>query len=85
MKIERLIEDGLTLGGSGKVDINGMATEDRQSVQVQGRVIRTSAEPSTEDEDERYDFGKEDTRTSVIQELKRQRSVFHDDPEIDGL
>ena len=84
MKIERLIEEGLTLGGPSKADMEGMATGDRQSIQVRGHVMGSSAEPSTEDENERYYYGKEDRRTSVIQELKRQGSVFHDDSEIDG-
>ena len=84
MKIERLIKEGLTLGGSGKADVEGMAKGDHQSIQVRGHVMRSSVEPSTEDEDERYYFGKGDRRTSVIQELKRQGSVFHDDSEIDG-
>ena len=84
MKIERLIEEGLTLGGSDKADMEGMATGDRQSIQVRGHGMRSSAEPSTEDEDERYYWGKENRRTSLIQELKRQGSVFHDDSEIDG-
>lgn len=84
MKIERLIKEGLTLGGSGKADMEGMATGDQQSIQVRGHVMKSSAEPSTEDEDERYYFGKGDRRTSIIQELKRQGSVFHDDSEIEG-
>ncbi|CAF9941142.1 hypothetical protein IMSHALPRED_002444 [Imshaugia aleurites] len=78
MKIERLIEEGLLLGGSGKADMEGMATRDR------GTAIRTSAEPTTEDEDERPLLEKEDRRAGVIQELKRQGSVFYDDSEIDG-
>ena len=84
MKIERLIKEGLALGGSGKAGMEGMATGDQQSIQVRGPVMRSSAEPSTEDEDERYYFGKENRRTNVIQELKRQGSVFHDDSEIEG-
>ena len=82
MKIERLIKEGLTLGGSDKADIEGMATGDQP--QARGHVMRSSAEPSTEDEDEGYYFGKEDRRTSVIQELKRQGSVFHEDSDIEG-
>ena len=126
MKIERLIEEGLLLGGSGKADMEGMATRDRGSMHMHGRrcspahyfpiahhvlsleacfwsscslkllkkaftdwrsssaAIRTSAEPTTEDEDERPLLEKEDRRAGVIQELKRQGSVFYDDSEIDG-
>lgn len=79
MKIERLIEQGLLLGGSGKTDMEGMATRDREGMHMHGQAMRSSAEPSTEDEDERSD-----RRASVIQELKRQGSVFYDDSEIDG-
>ena len=84
MKIERLIEEGLTLGDSGKADMEGMATANRESIQVRGHVMRISAEPPTEDEDKQYYFKKEDRRTGVIQELKRQGSVFHDDSDVDG-
>lgn len=44
MKIESLIEQGLLLGGSGKADMEGMATRVRGSI---GQAIRSSAEPST--------------------------------------
>ena len=37
MKIERLIEEGLLLGGSGKADMEGMATRDRGSMHMHGR------------------------------------------------
>ena len=84
MRIERLIEGGLLLGGSGKADKEGMATQDRESMHVHGQAMRSSGEPSTEDDDERSHLEKEDRRTSVIQELKRQGSVFYDDSEIDG-
>lgn len=84
MKIERLIEGGLLLGGSGKADREGMATQGRESMHVHGQAMRSSGEPSTEDDDERSHLEKEDRRTSVIQELKRQGSVFYDDSEIDG-
>ena len=83
MKIERLIEKGLLLGGSGKADMDGIASRDRESMHMHGQVLRSSAEPSTEDEheDERETrlVGKEDKRASVIQEFKRQSGVFFDD------
>ena len=84
MRIERLIEEGLLLGGSGKADMEGMAVKDRENMHMRGHVMRCSAELSTEDEDERSHFEREDRRASVMQELKRQGSVFHDDSEIDG-
>lgn len=84
MKIERLIEEGLLLGGSGKADMEGMTTRDRESMHMHGQAMRSSAEPSTEDEEEPSHLGRQDRRASVIQELKRQGSVFYDDSEIDG-
>ena len=50
MKIERLIEKGLLLGGSGKADMDGIASRDRESMHMHGQVLRSSAESSTEDE-----------------------------------
>ena len=79
MKIENLIEQGLLLGGSGKADMEGMAARDRRSI---GQAM-SSAEPSPEDEDERSHSEKEGRRAGVIQELKRQGSIFYDDSEIE--
>lgn len=76
MKIERLIAEGLLLG---KVDVEDVATRDRESMHMHRQVMRSSAEPSTEDEDERSQLEKKDRRASVIQELRRQGSVFYDD------
>ena len=84
MRIERLIEEGLLLGGSGRADMEGIAMKDRENMHMRGHVMRSSAEVSTEDEDERSHFEMEDRRANVMQELKRQGSVFHDDSEIDG-
>ena len=85
MKIERLIEEGLLLGGSGKEDMEGMATRDRDSMHMRGQAMRSSVESSTEDDDdEQSPLKKGNRRSSVIQELKRQGSVFYDDSEIDG-
>lgn len=83
MKIERLIEEGLLLGGSGKADMEDMATRDRESLHI-GHAMRSSAEPSTGEEDEPSHLEKADRQASVIQELKRQGSVFYNDSEIDG-
>lgn len=84
MRIERLIEKGLSLGGSGRTEMGGTATRDGRSMRMPGHVMTSSAEPSTEDENERYHSEKEGRRTGVIQELKRQGSVFQDDSEVDG-
>lgn len=78
MKIERLIEKGLLLGGSGKVDVDGIASRDRESMHMHGEVLRSSAEPETEDEHE-HEQEVETPRASVIQEFKRQSGVFFDD------
>ena len=83
MKIERLIEEGLLLGGSGKADMEGIATRDRESMHMHGQAMRSSAEPSTEDEHEPDLLQKEDRRSSILQELKRQSGVFFDDFELD--
>ena len=81
MKIERLIEKGLLLGGSAKVDIEGNL-RDRETI---GHVMRSSTEQSTEDEDKRTRPKRGDGRASVIQELKRQSSIFYDDSEDTGM
>ena len=55
---------------------------------MHGQVLRSSADPSTETEDEhdehehedeRMETRSEDSRRSVIQEFKRQSGVFFDD------
>ena len=81
MRIERLIEEGLRLGGLGNADMDSIAIRDGQSL---GQEMRSSAEPSTEVEDKRSHLEKGDRRAGVIQELRRQGSVFYDDSEIDG-
>lgn len=83
MKIERLIEEGLLLGGSGKADMRDIATSSRESMHMRGQAMR-STELSTNDEHGPYRLQKENRRASVIQELKRQSGVFFDDSEIDG-
>lgn len=79
MKIERLIEEGLLLGGSGKADMEGIAS--RESMHMHGQAMRTSA---TDDDHEPHPLQKEERRPSVLQELKRQSGVFFDDSEVDG-
>lgn len=69
------------LGGPGKADMEGIATRDRESMHMHGQAMRTSA---TDDEHEPPHLKKEDRRSSVIEELKRQSGVFFDDSEGDG-
>ena len=83
MKIERLIEEGLLLGESGKADAEGMVAGDRRSMHLRGQVMRSSAEPLVEDEVERSNE-VEDEQFGMIQELNRHESVFHDDSELEG-
>ena len=66
--------------------MDGIASRDRESMHMHGQVLRSSAEPSTEDEHEHENeretrplLGKEEKRASVIQEFKRQSGVFFDD------
>ena len=84
MKIEHLVEEGLLLGGSGKQDLD--STNERRSMHLHGQAMRTAAEPSTETEDEDHPRGmrREDRRSSVLQEIKRQSGVFFDDVAVDG-
>lgn len=84
MKIERLIEEGLLLGGPGKLDTEGIANRGRESMHMHGQAMRSSAEPLTHDDNELSRLQKEDKRASVIEELARQGRVFFDDSEIDG-
>lgn len=85
MKIERLIEKGLLLGGSGKADMDGIASHDRESMHMRGQVLRSSAEESTEDEhDERDEREHErehehERETRVIgKEDQQRRSVIQE-------
>lgn len=84
MRIERLIEKGLSLGGPGRTEMEGTTTRDGRGTSMPDDVMISSAEPSTEDEDERYHTEKVGRRASVIEELKRQGSVFQDESEVDG-
>lgn len=87
MKIERLIEKGLLLGDSDTVNSKGIApSRIRDSMHLHGQVMRSSAEHFTESDDE-YEIlavRKEDRRSSVLEELRRQSRVFFDDAAIPG-
>ena len=81
MKIERLVEEGLLLGGSGKRDLDS-TNERTSSMHIHGQALRSAGESLTEGGDERghrYQMRKEDRRSSVLEELKRQSGVFFDD------
>ena len=84
MKIERLIEEGLLLGGGNYL---GSEVKDsrgsRESMHLHGQKLRSSAEPSTETEDESETRQNEERRLSVLQEIKRQSGVFFDDIAVD--
>ena len=86
LKIERLVEEGLLLGGSGKKDLDSI--NERMSAHLQGQTLRSAGEPSTETEDEggqQYRrMRREDRRSSVLEEIKRQSGVFFDDVVVDG-
>ena len=80
MKIERLVEEGLRLGGSGKKDLD--STNERMSRHLHDQALRTAGEPPTDTGDEGrhpYQMRRGDRRSSVLEELKRQSGVFFDD------
>lgn len=81
MKIERLIEEGLLLGGQGMADMDDIAAGDRESMHMHGQAIRASA---TDDEQERHHPHTQDRHSSLIEELRRQSGVFFDDSDVDG-
>ena len=86
MKIERVIEEGLLRGVPNSLSHTGDPVRGRDSMHLQGQLLRKSAELSTDDDDddERPQFlQKEDRRSSVLQEFKRQSEVFFDDHDID--
>lgn len=80
MKIERLVEEGLLLGGSGKRDLD--SANKRASMHLHGQALRSVGESLTDTGDEdghRYQLRRENRRSSVLEELKRQSGVFFDD------
>ena len=82
MKIERLIEGGLLLGDSEVADDESVASRrGRRSMGMQCETLKSSAEPFTETEEEHEirAMQKEDRRSSVLEEIKRQSGVFFDD------
>ena len=86
MRIERLVEEGLLLGGPGRKDLDSM--NERVSMHLHGQALRSTGEPPTETEDEGEEkyrqIRREDRRSSVLEELKRQSGVFFDDMAVDG-
>ena len=82
MKIERLIQEGLLIGGANSSDSQGTTVQGgRESMHLHGQAMRNSAEPSpeTEDDSEIRSTHKEDRRLSVRQEIRRQSGLFFDD------
>lgn len=93
MKIERLIEEGLLLGRGSQT--NGRAVLRRhaaseESLHLHGRAMRLDADDSSADDEKRDSnveqftdrvkmLNKEDRRSSLLEELKRQSGVFFDD------
>ncbi|KAL9130960.1 MAG: hypothetical protein Q9217_001006 [Psora testacea] len=94
MKIERLVEGGLLLGSSGQDDnVEGVATLGaRDSMHIHGEAMRSSLETSTEaeadDEDEDGEIQpmiqRENSRSSMLEEIKRQTGVFFDHVPVNG-
>ena len=94
MKIERLIEEGLLLGRGSQT--NGSAVPRRfsaseESLHLRGRAMRLDGGGSSADDEKRDSnveqftdrvkmLNKEDRRSSLLEELKRQSGVFFDDP-----
>lgn len=91
MKIERLIEEGLLLGR----DLKTKGRRSEESLHLHGHAMRLDAGGSSADDadtDEKRDpnveqfarkteqLKKEDRRSSLLVELKRQSGVFFDDP-----
>lgn len=89
MKVERLIEEGLLLSRDPKTNGTGPRNRHRESedsLHLHGRAMRLDADGSSADDtDEKSDANveqpkKEDRRSSLLVELKRQSGVFFDDP-----
>ncbi|KAL8682164.1 MAG: hypothetical protein Q9186_001785 [Xanthomendoza sp. 1 TL-2023] len=85
MKIERLIEEGLLLA-EDRGSSNGTA-QGVDSPHMHGQVLRRRA-ASAVDQSSSTDnlplLRKDDRRSSVLEELRRQSGVFFDDLEADG-
>ena len=79
------MEEGLLLGESGKKDLDSI--KERMSMHLRGQKLRTAGEPPTATEDENghpyRQTRKEDRRSSVLEELKRQSGVFFDNVAVD--
>lgn len=85
MKIERLIDEGLMLGGSGMANPADIGVANNGGIDMHGRALEYSEEPTTDDEgDDPHRLQKGNRSPSIIQELKRQSGVFFDDSEVDS-
>lgn len=84
MKIERLIDEGLTFNRQDQqssVDTS-ITSQDDDRLHLRGRDIGDETEPFSMDEPQvpRSPI----RRSSAMEEFKRQSGVFFDDPEADG-
>ena len=87
MKIQGLIQEGLLLGESPRSKAGNEASRStRADVHATSQVKGSVQDAPSETDDANDSFGAErqNRRPSVIQELKRQSSVFFDDVAVDG-
>ena len=85
LRIERLVEDGLLLSEDGRRDVD--KKNERMPIPLHDQTLRNVQEPPTETEFEgerRFRMRREDRRSSILEEIKRQSGVFFDDVAVDG-
>ncbi len=61
-------------------------TNERMSMHLHGQTLRSIGEPATETKVEgehRFQMRREDRRSSILEEIKRQSGVFFDDVAVD--
>ena len=84
MKIERLIEEGLFLGNENELVNDKASGRGRKSPNRHAHTLRTSTTIAVRSSsDEPRIFATANRRTSTLQELNRQSTVFFDDTEGD--
>lgn len=86
MNIERLIDQGLLLSGTGQKDLDELTCGERESMHLHGQALRSAAaeHSSATDEDDGEVGGNRFVRqgsrsSSMLAEMKRQSGVFFDD------
>ena len=85
LRIERLVEEGLLFGEDGRRDSKD--AKGRMSMHLHGQTLRSKEKPTSKNEVEaehRFQMRREDRRSSILEELKRQSGVFFDDVAVDG-